>query len=191
MMMMRMFGSLQKDQFDLVRQELEGLRELNRELNMVQGELTRRRGGSSAEPASSSNELQTTRPQAAKTPTAKPKASRSGTGSGSRRKLQPASDHGQAPPVEVPRFETTPVDPASSGSAAPAAPERAAVTERPAATDAAQTASADALSNATTPAGIDVPPGEDVHEWLCRRFADLQQERQSRWQRLMGVLTGK
>jgi hypothetical protein len=31
----------------------------------------------------------------------------------------------------------------------------------------------------------------DVHVWLAQRLTTLQQERQSRWQRLLGVLSGK
>jgi pSer/pThr/pTyr-binding forkhead associated (FHA) protein len=32
---------------------------------------------------------------------------------------------------------------------------------------------------------------EDLHAWLNQRVASLQQERQSRWDKLMGILTGK
>ena len=31
----------------------------------------------------------------------------------------------------------------------------------------------------------------DVHAWLSQRFTDLQQERQTRWQKLVGMLLGK
>jgi pSer/pThr/pTyr-binding forkhead associated (FHA) protein len=31
----------------------------------------------------------------------------------------------------------------------------------------------------------------DVHAWLCERFAALQQERQTRWQKILSFLTGK
>ena len=33
--------------------------------------------------------------------------------------------------------------------------------------------------------------GVDVHAWLCQRFASLEQERQTRWQKLLGFLMGK
>jgi pSer/pThr/pTyr-binding forkhead associated (FHA) protein len=35
------------------------------------------------------------------------------------------------------------------------------------------------------------PCGEDVHTWLCRRMAAVEEERQSRWQKLLGLLAGK
>jgi hypothetical protein len=37
----------------------------------------------------------------------------------------------------------------------------------------------------------DAPAGEDIHAWLCRRMAAVKEERQSRWQKLLGLLTGK
>ena len=91
----------------------------------------------------------------------------------------------ETPRLKPPRFKPRGADAASAQDGAQNAAQDAASTA------AAPTQTSEAFADATTPAGIDVPPGEDVHEWLCRRFADLQQERQTRWQRLMGVLTGK
>jgi pSer/pThr/pTyr-binding forkhead associated (FHA) protein len=43
------------------------------------------------------------------------------------------------------------------------------------------------------PAGAAGPNlgGQDVHAWLCQRMAALQQERQSRWRRILNFLAGK
>jgi pSer/pThr/pTyr-binding forkhead associated (FHA) protein len=35
------------------------------------------------------------------------------------------------------------------------------------------------------------PAGQDIHAWLTQRMTALQEERQSRWQMLLGLLTGK
>src|SRR5688500_7266805 len=45
MMMMQMFGTLHRDQLQLVRQELDGLRELNREIVSLQAELAKHPAG--------------------------------------------------------------------------------------------------------------------------------------------------
>jgi pSer/pThr/pTyr-binding forkhead associated (FHA) protein len=178
LMMMQMFGSLQKDQFELVRQELEGLRELNREMNTVQGELAKHKAG-------------TTEPQ-----TAKPKARRGetsprrGDATGRRGKRSAAPPRFEAPRLEPRDADAPAAAPAQSAPSADAPAELPAV-QTPAQQTPAEQMTAAQLADATTPAGIDAPPGTDVHEWLCQRFADLQQERQTRWQRLMGVLTGK
>ncbi len=34
-------------------------------------------------------------------------------------------------------------------------------------------------------------PGPDVHAWLCQRMANLEQERQTGWQRLLNLLSGR
>jgi hypothetical protein len=36
-----------------------------------------------------------------------------------------------------------------------------------------------------------VPPGVDLHGWLTDRLSSIQTERQSRMQKILGMLTGK
>jgi hypothetical protein len=37
----------------------------------------------------------------------------------------------------------------------------------------------------------EAPPNGDIHAWLIHRMASIETERQSRWQKIMGVLKGK
>jgi hypothetical protein len=81
-------------------------------------------------------------------------------------------------------------DAASAAGGAPAAPVREAREMRPA---------ADPPANRTTP--VTEQPGptrqepiqesEHIHLWLSRRIEAIQQERQTRWQRILGFLTGQ
>ena len=114
-MIAQMFGNLQREQMALIRQELEQIRELTRQLHTLQSE--GRRQSASPLPAS---------PQAA-----------------------------------VPR------SPTPNLSAKPTAP----------------------AAKADTPSGHYCDP--DVHVWLHQRLSALQQERQSRWQKVLGILTGQ
>lgn len=118
LMMAQMFGNVQREQMSLIRQELEQIQELTRQLHALPLE-----GARSGSPRSS------TPPQA-------PPAARSST-------------------------------PGPSAKPTPAA------------------------ANAGTPQ----PPPKfsegDVHAWLCQRLSDLQQERQSRWQKVLSLITGK
>jgi hypothetical protein len=55
-----------------------------------------------------------------------------------------------------------------------------------------------AVARSTTPAGdeIAVPPNpspaptDDVHDWLTQRISSLQEERQTRWNKLLGMILG-
>lgn len=114
-MIAQMFGNLQREQMALIRQELEQIRELTRQLHALQSEGMR--------------------------PSASP---------------QPAF-----PQAAAPR------SPTQSRNAKPAAPAAK-----------APTSSADYCD-----------PG--VHVWLHQRLSALQQERQSRWQKVLGILTGQ
>lgn len=75
-------------------------------------------------------------------------------------------------PANVPGMQT----PNSSGGVRPS----------PAREYAAKTAASGPPENTAS-----TPPSGDVHDWLCKRFDSLQQERQSRWQRLFNTLLGK
>jgi hypothetical protein len=88
-----------------------------------------------------------------------------------------AGTNGAGVPVPPPR--TAPAgDPGAAASASAGKP-----TPPP-----AQAAAAPGQTGGAAPAGLN---GEDVHAWLCQRMADLQQERQSRWRRLLNFLAGK
>lgn len=115
MMIAQMFGNLQREQMTLIRQELEQIQELTRQLLALQSEGMR-------QPASP----------------------------------LPASAQAAAPRVPTPSPNSKPTAPAAKAD--------------------------------THSAKLCDP---DVHVWLHQRLTALQQERQSRWQKVLGILTGQ
>jgi hypothetical protein len=88
------------------------------------------------------------------------------------------------PPRAAPACERS-----EAGSAGkPAPPPAQAV---PAPVQASEAPAATGQGSAAEGAAPACPDGEDVHAWLCQRMAALQQERQSRWRRLLNLLAGK
>jgi pSer/pThr/pTyr-binding forkhead associated (FHA) protein len=117
-MMAQMFGNLQREQMTLIRQELEQIQELTRQLHALPLEAAR-----SASPTQS----------------AIPQTPPAGTPSSPRPSVKsaPAAAKGETPPTP-PKF--------AEG---------------------------------------------DVHAWLSQRLAALQQERQSRWQKVLSLISGR
>ena len=115
LMIAQMFGNLQREQMALIRQELEQIRELTRQLHTLQSEGMRQ----------SSSPL-------------------------------PAPAQAAAPRSPMPRLSSRPPFPAAK---------------------------------AGTPSAQYSDP--EVHVWLHQRLSALQQERQSRWQKVLGILTGQ
>lgn len=115
LMMGQMFGNLQREQMTLIRQELEQIRELTRQLHDLQSK-------------------------------------------GMQQSASPLL--------------------ASPQSAAPSSPTPS-LSSKP-------TASA---AETDTPSAKVCDP--DIHVWLHQRLSALQQERQSRWQKVLGILTGQ
>lgn len=118
MMMAQMFGNLQKEQMAVIRQELEQIQELTRQLHALPMEAAR--------PASPSLP-------------ALPSTSPAGTPSSPKPSVKPA-------PAAA-NLDTSPVPPKFSEG--------------------------------------------DVHAWLSQRLAALQQERQSRWQKVLSLISGR
>jgi pSer/pThr/pTyr-binding forkhead associated (FHA) protein len=147
LMMLQMVGTLHRDQFEFVRQELAGLRELNQQIQDIQAKLDRHK------------------PAAAPSPAPRPATA-------------------SAPPAPRPAAPT-PAKPAASAPAAAAPATNGNHTKPAPPKDKAPPAAA------TAPAGEAAPNGDDVHGWLAQRFSELQQERQTRWQKLVATLMGK
>jgi hypothetical protein len=128
----QMFSTLQQDQMQVIREELNQLRGLTEELQALKSEL------------------------AAAHPSAGSVASAAANGNlpapGAARQLPAAPG---------------PAKPSPSGGPAPAAPP-------------APPGAAGAAAGAP-----------DVHAWLCQRLAAIQEERQSRWQKILTFLSGK
>lgn len=136
LMMLQSFGALHREQLELVRKELDELRDVTLMLQQIQGEIAGRASANRAPHSLSA---------------------------------APARIGATAPPPAAP----------SVAMQSPSPPER----EAPVASG-----PPDRPLSPTQPAGA--PPGEDVHSWLCQRFAVLDQERKSRWQRIVGMVYG-
>jgi pSer/pThr/pTyr-binding forkhead associated (FHA) protein len=135
MMMVQTFSRLHRDQLQLIRQELNQLHGLTRELQEIQKELRNR---------------------------------------------PPAPHRVAAEPSEKGR---TTLSPTPSAPAVPNGP-RNTETTRPRASTASD-ADADASSAPSS------RPTAEIHAWLTQRLAVLQEERQTRWQKILQALTGK
>jgi pSer/pThr/pTyr-binding forkhead associated (FHA) protein len=137
MMMFQMFGKLQREQIKVIRDEMDRLHQLSREVLALQAELSKH------PPAGSEKARAAARP----------------------------ADHAAtaaAGPRPAPAY-----NPATNSSSrpAPAPTSKVATESRP------------------LPA-LQKPPEKDMHAWLSQRIASLQQERQSRWQKIVTFLGG-
>ena len=174
MMMVQMFGSMHKEQMGLIREEMARVDELTRELHALQAELARR---PQERPAESPPEVEEDRAAPAVNPSA---------GSAADRPVpqEPAAPAAAAPPTE------TAVNGHPAEQAAPSSPA----------------AAAGPLGSAAGPGqGTPMPPEQpvpdtppagggavaDVHVWLHQRIAEIQKERQSRFQRILNYVLGK
>lgn len=128
MMMFQMFGKLQREQMGVIRDEMDRLHQLSREVLALQSELAKR-------------------PEAA---VERPRSTPAATG-------PRATPHSVAPAQPTPRPTTAP-KPAAESKPLP------------------------------LPQG---QPEKDMHAWLSQRLATLQEERQSRWQKIVSFLSGK
>ena len=133
-MMVQTFSRLHRDQLQLIRQELNQLHGLTRELQEIQKELRNR-------------------------PSAPPRT---------------ATEHSQKSRPTLP----SPPAPAKSSSPRNQEPARARTPTR-------------SEANADTSTVPPVQPTAEVHAWLTQRLAVLQEERQTRWQKILNALTGK
>src|SRR5262249_236474 len=152
------------------RQELDELRGLNREIHSLQVELTKHEGA--------------------------PTGTANGKHSPAAPELAAAAAAPPAPTLPT-RFPSVPAPtPPFTSPARRVEPPLAAQPTDPKPEPAKSKAAAE-LPAASTPSipgpssTPQVPAGHDVHAWLSQRFTHLQQERQSRWQKLVGTLLGK
>ena len=137
MMMFQMFGKLQREQIKVIRDEMDRLHQLSREVLALQAELS-------------------------KHPPPGPDKSRAGARS---------ADH-PATVAAGPRLASA-YNPAANPSSRPAP------------------APASKVAGDSKPLPPpQKPPEKDMHAWLSQRIAALQQERQSRWQKIVSFLGG-
>jgi pSer/pThr/pTyr-binding forkhead associated (FHA) protein len=164
--MAQMFTSLQRDQMVLIREELQHLRAVTQELHDLQTRAALQPApAANGSPAKGKSEGPPQRgdSQIAPEPPTAP----------------PARKPFRARPTKAPEPPEPPVEPAASPPAEPApAPVVAAkLPEEPVPPAPA--------------AGRERQGSAEIHDWLTKRIESLQRERQSRWQKIMGFLTGK
>lgn len=173
-MLVEMFGSLQREQMDLIRQELDQLREVTREVQELKSELasfTQERDAARASeaPAAPSPPGPSTPPDPAPPPADAP-VTIAGVRINPRKEASPAPA-AVAPQAEAPSGPSVTPPPPSPAEAAPkgsARPGARARIERP------------------TPAANEA----DVMLWLNQRISTLQEERESRWKKILKLLPG-
>ncbi len=155
-MLVGMFGSLQREQMDLIRQELDQLREVTREVQELKAELASRAHGHDSARTVREAPAASPPPAPAPGPSAAPPPRPSVTDA--------APD---VPPADAPEPGSPSPEAASRGPARPGARPRPRP-ERPA------TGAKDA----------------DVMLWLNQRLNTLQEERESRWRKILKLLPG-
>ena len=168
-MLVEMFGTLQREQMDQIRQELDQLREVTREFQDVKLELAAYKKAQAQAEAAAANTAAASPP-----PSPRPQEVR--------------------PPAVAPTHHAASADSASTRTAPPS--ESRAETSR---TEGAVAAKKTPNPIPGSPAGgVGKRPGEgaggekerDVMLWLNQRIVTLQEERETRWQKILKLLPG-
>jgi pSer/pThr/pTyr-binding forkhead associated (FHA) protein len=188
----QMFGAVHREQMEAIRGELDDLRNLTRDLQALQNQiiaLPPLANGASVGIPSASTSID------APLDLSLANLEQMAAAFDDRAPFGVVPDEGrESGVVSGASREQESLLPDEQASAAPAAIEKAAA-DRP-------------IEEATTPAGeppqrepVEPPrlrsaPGaevrspEEIHAWLCKRMTALQEERQSRWRKILGILTG-
>jgi hypothetical protein len=190
--MAQMFGAVHREQVEAIRGELDDLRSLIRELQELQDQMVALpplANGASVGIPSASTSIDSSLDLSLAN------LEQMAAAFDDRAPFGVVPDEGrEAGVVRGAPGEQESLQPDEQASVAPAAIETA-VADRP-------------IEEATTPAGdpaqrepVEPPrlrsaPGaeirspEEIHAWLCKRMTALQEERQSRWRKILGILTG-
>jgi len=159
MMMFQMFGTLQQNQMAALRDELDRVHQLTRELQTLQETLERS--------ASQREAVDHPADAASPAPAAGNYIPRS----------QPRDVAANGPTHPEPQVLPVPI-PAAEAAKAATMP-------------AAQVGASPAASAAAPKASPGAPDPANLHAWLYQRMESVRQERQSRWQTILGLLGGK
>jgi hypothetical protein len=187
-MMVQMFGTMHRDQMEVIRSELDRLHDLTEEFHALRNELTQRtqsQPGATAPfgPAIGRAELgqaPTTEPSVS---SEAPKFERSGV----REPAQARAPWGIQPPSSTRRVQERQSSPVSPLSSVPPPPKP--VVQEPPPSDqvrATDNRSQAKIDNASTTADSE----RDSVAWLHQRIMTLQQERETRWQKILKLLPG-
>jgi pSer/pThr/pTyr-binding forkhead associated (FHA) protein len=168
-MLVQMFGSLHRDQMDRIREELDQLRDLTKEFHALKLELAARSQFQaptpSIDPAASpqvyAGQESVTRAKDVAEPMARPVPTR------------PSLPPTPAAPIVFPSSSLEGLSPSSQG------PLKVSGLERPGASKAQSRVE-----------GSSTGSDRDVIVWLHQRMTTLQQERETRWQKILKLLPG-
>jgi pSer/pThr/pTyr-binding forkhead associated (FHA) protein len=175
MMMVQMFGAMHKEQMGFIREEMDRVQELTRELHALQAELAKRPQEGPAQAAAQG--LAAPVPVSAAPPAGPTDLSHAG--------------------IPVPPAATGPPrgSAVNGDHAAPAAPSHAAGDLAASQPVAVPSANHNIPVSSEQPAADGPPPGTaretDIHIWLHQRIAEIQRERQSRFQRILNYVLGQ
>ena len=183
-MLVQMFGSMHREQMEVIREELDRLHELSRELQELKEELARSPGRQAPAPAAAE-------PAAAAVDDRRPVQT----------PAAPADKPAAAAPAEAPSAEVhaTPPPAVAAGPRRPAGPNPAvAPSPRPNLPTAPPPPAGprpDQRPPGVAAAGTVGAPGavgspQDAVSWIHQRIASIQQERETRWQKIIKILPG-
>jgi pSer/pThr/pTyr-binding forkhead associated (FHA) protein len=191
MVMFQTFSTLHRDQMELVRQELDRVHELTRQLHALQAELAKQ--PAAAKDPEVQKLLKETQVETA-SPSADP--ARAFSSDGWQDAFREAAQKVMAATTEPGRSseEAPTADPLFTFSSEPSVRNVSeGIKEVAAEVSPSQEEVKSALNAGQVPQeGQSVPPAAaDIHAMLCQKIAALQAERQSRWQKIIGFLAGK
>ena len=168
-MLVQMFGSMHRDQMDRIREELDQLRDLTKEFHSLKIELTAR--SQAQVPSSPINHSPAARVLGGQT-------SLPGVNDLADAMVRPAAARPSSAPAQ-----TAPMASASKGleGSPPSAAKISFDSSSP-----ERSGGAEAQPRTGSPPGSD----RDVIVWLHQRMATLQQERETRWQKILKLLPG-
>ncbi|QEH39216.1 FHA domain protein (plasmid) [Aquisphaera giovannonii] len=168
-MLVQMFGNLHRDQMNTIREELDQLKDLTAEVQAIKLELAARSGASTP--------VQPTLPEMRRPAEAAP------------------ADHAVAAdmPEEIPNPIAARIGPATpdpSPVAPPPAPDPSPIATAASRAASPPAAAATAAGRPRPGAAADPGASQDVILWLHQRMTSLQQERETRWQKILKLLPG-
>jgi hypothetical protein len=187
LMMVEMFSEMQRDQVGLIRQEVDRLHEITRELEVLQEDLARAAPAAPACTAKAVPVPAVPEPAASPNPEAGAEIPRMAAASEPLAAAAPSPDAASgATPAERPQEDEAPPAAAPSEATAPAA------ADEPEASAPAGAAAPFTRQRAfTVPDPSGCPVDGELHLWLYEKIATLQRERQSRLQKIISFLRGK
>jgi pSer/pThr/pTyr-binding forkhead associated (FHA) protein len=167
-MLVQMFGSMHRDQMERIREELDQLRDLTKEFHSLKIELTAR--SQAQAPSSPINQSPAARVRGGQT-------SLPGVNDLADAMVRSAAQASSAPAQTAPTALASKGLEGSPSSAAKISPD---------------SSSPERSGGAETQPRTGSPPGSDrdVIVWLHQRMATLQQERETRWQKILKLLPG-